>query len=366
MMQRNGYILILTLMVISLSVVLVTFIATRGITFFPFARIERDREKAEMLAFGGVQLALSQLAGGQEEQKKPAAGTKEPAAMAQAENKEQQKATALLTTLLPILNRPQKIQFNKGRDGFEGVLNICVMSEEGKLNINEIYDFEKQKFVNEGQPQGDMKKMLQELFIRLEKLTGGKELFKGFEKFLKDRQYKVNDATQLLSIKEFSIVFRENVWYQPPEQTKDTTKKEQRPVYLTDLFTVWSGTAQVEPWLLSDSMRALLDLKRVEPQDKDEKESMKERLKKFKTQATWSSDWNTLLAPLYGKDFSKLPQGIDVLLRPTFGGATFSVLSYGVVGSITQKIVAIVERRESSSKERDARFDVIIKKLYWL
>ncbi len=364
MNKAPGYILILTLMVISLSVVLVTFIATRGITFFPFARIERDREKAEMLAFGGVQLALSQLAVGPEEEKKQKPGTKETVAMAKAENKEQQKATVLLTNVLPILNKAQKFQFNKARDGYDGAIELCVMSEEGKLNINALYDFEKQKFINEGKPQGDMKKILQELFVRIEKLTGGKELFKGFEKFLKERQYKVNDATQLLSIKEFSV-FNDTVWYQAPGQTKDTTKKEQRPVYLTDLFTTWAETAQLEPWLLSDSMRALLDLKRVEPQEKEEKERMKDLLKKFKTQATWSSDWNTLLAPIYGKDFSKLPQGIDVLLRPTFGGATFSVLSYGIVGSITQKLVAIIERREPL-QEGGSRYEVTIKKLYWL
>ena len=40
-------------------------------------------------------------------------------------------------------------------------------------------------------------------------MQGAKDLFEQFEKFLKQRQYKLNDVTELLSIKELRDTFKE-------------------------------------------------------------------------------------------------------------------------------------------------------------
>ena len=59
---HNGFILITTLMILSLAMVLISFMINRSTVFFPLAQTVIDREKAKELALGGLQLASSQLA----------------------------------------------------------------------------------------------------------------------------------------------------------------------------------------------------------------------------------------------------------------------------------------------------------------
>ena len=58
----HGFVLVTTLLILSLAVVLISFLINRSTVFFPLARITIDREKAKELALGGLQLALSQIA----------------------------------------------------------------------------------------------------------------------------------------------------------------------------------------------------------------------------------------------------------------------------------------------------------------
>ncbi|HZW61488.1 MAG TPA: hypothetical protein VFF04_04660, partial [Candidatus Babeliales bacterium] len=244
-MKKPGYILVLTIMIIGLSVVIITYVNNKVTAYSPFAQGFVEREKAHELALAGVQIAMSQLAG------VPQAATK-------SEGQKQDEATkdsiALLKTILPVKNQWQEFALTKARDGVTGTIQICLVSEDGKIDINELYDFEKQQFVQE---EGiDVKKGLQVLFATVEKASDGKDLFQAFEKFLKDRQYKLQDVTELLTIKEFEV-FKRSVFYEPPG-TVSSEKQEKRPVYLTDIFTVWSGSMQLEPWLLSHSLGVLL------------------------------------------------------------------------------------------------------------
>jgi hypothetical protein len=59
--KSTGYILLMTMMVIAASIMLVTFIISKSSVYIPYARIANDREKASLLAFGGVHMAISQL-----------------------------------------------------------------------------------------------------------------------------------------------------------------------------------------------------------------------------------------------------------------------------------------------------------------
>jgi hypothetical protein len=354
---RSGYILTLTLMIISLLVVLITYISFKSSAFVPLSRAMINRQKAYALALSGVHIACAQLA---QEHKKaaqqaPEASEKEH----KSKNDPKEQATALLKDLLPIKNRWQHFNLKKAADGLNGTISICIVSEEGKLNINQLFDYKKQKFVGEGSAKGDAKKMFQKLFDALKPHLNNTDLFPAFEKFLKERQYKLRDVTELLTIKEFEI-FKKNVFYEPSDQGES----EKRPVYLTDIFTVWSGKPTVEPWLFSDSISALLGLKRADGKESIPKAQIDDALKKFKVQTNWSTDWDHVLAPLYGKKFNTLPQGIDAFIATTFGPSTFSVLSYGKIGSMTQKVLAIIERTVSS--DDDAQINVIIKKIYWL
>lgn len=290
------------------------------------------------LAQGGIQLALSQIAG--ESVKKEQSKT-EPAKGAQAGKTAEPPASEgkqLLKTLLPIFNKFQAFTLKQSIEGVNGSIALLIGSEDGKININAMYDFDKHKFVGEGNPQNDMKKTMQEIFNALKERTGF-DLFAEFEKFLKERKYPLNDVTELLTIKGFEI-FKNEIF-----EEQGTPKTDKKPkIYLADLFTVSTSKAQIEPWLLSDSVLALLNLKR------DKEKSVDDLLKNFKDRSDWKNDWAKALKPLYNIDYTALPKGIAALFNPTFAAKTFSVLSIGTVGGISVRLLAIVERSKSGAE----------------
>lgn len=344
--KSEGFILVLTLIILSIMVIMVTQLFNRGRTHFYFARTIIEREQAKNIALGGIQLAMSQLAIEQEEAEDEKQGA----------DKKQKKdpKVEFLKKILPILNVWQEFKLKDDIEGIEGTLQLCISSEDGKIDINQLFDFTRKKFLNEG-ASNDSKKALKALFGAAKKLFA-KDLFEPFEKFLKQRQYKLNDVTELLTVQEFQNVFKDKVFYEPPT----STKKEQRPVYLTDIFTLWSGQPAMNPWLLSDSIRALFALQRSEPSNSAEKEKKIEQL--LKNLKSVSGDlktvWEQSLEKLYAKEFKAIPNELAVLLASKFHVATFSVLAYGTVGKITQKVLAVIEAQDP--------VNFIVKKVYWL
>lgn len=59
---RDGYIMIFTLLVVAAATVVVTYVGHRGSFYIPFSHMILAREKAKMIALGGVQVAIAQLA----------------------------------------------------------------------------------------------------------------------------------------------------------------------------------------------------------------------------------------------------------------------------------------------------------------
>ena len=66
------------------------------------------------------------------------------------------------------------------------------------------------------------------------------------------------------------------------------------------------------------------------------------------------------LKPMYGKDFKNLSKNIQPFLADKFAPKIFSVISYGTVGLITQRLIVILEVSSQDSENHYA-----IKKLYW-
>ena len=356
--MRQGYILVMTLMIISVSVVIVSYLFNRRTAYVPFMEAMAQREKAKLLALGGIQVAISKLV--EEEEKETKSGDQKKPVSPDEETKK------FLLRIVPHINRWQRISLKEELDGIDGQLSICISCEEGKININEIYDFEKQKFKGEGDPKADYKKIMQTLFAQLKETVGRDNLFEPFEKFLKERGYKLDDVTQLLAIKEFAV-FKRNVFFEPPlDEAKKGGDKKKSQVFLTDLFTIWSNKLTIEPWFFSDSMQGILGLKRGKDGDSKEWGSMiKGALKDFKTTMQWPSDWNKFFGPIYGKDFTSLPKSIEFILSTKVEAKTFTVLSYGKVGEVVQKLLAIVQR-EKSSKDKSVPYEVKVKKVYWI
>lgn len=368
--KKKGYILILSLMIISLAVTLVTYIFYVGSVQMPYSYTVINREKAKLLALSGIQIAIAKLS--QEIEKKDgdkkvaqpsttsqAVGSSPTADKKNEPSDQEQAARKLIEEMVPALNRWQSFALKEEIDGVDGTIRLCIGSESGKLDLNALYDFEKHAFKGDTAKQDVLKLLITTAF----KQAGKEDLFAEFEKFLKARQYRLDDITQLLTIPGF-IAFKDIVFY--PGPLKEKEEKNKTAVYLTDIFTVWSGKQTVDPWLLSDSMCGLLGVKRATVRDADSrKKAVEQVIKDVKIEAQWPVDWKKYLSPLYGVEFNTLPKGIELVFDTKFEPKIFSVLSHGVVGDVTQKMLAILERTEEKNDKKLA-YTVTIKKLYWL
>lgn len=368
--KKNGYILILSLMIISLAVTLVTYIFYIGSVQMPFSYTMIHREKAKMLALSGIQIAIAKLSqeieikdGGKKPGQPPAPGQ---APAAPADNKkaepsvQEQAAHKLIKEIVPSLNRWQSFALKQEVDGIDGTIKICMGSEDGKIDLNAWYDFDKHAFKGDKAKQEVIKTLITMFF----KKVGKEDLFAEFEKFLKARQYRLDDSTELLRIPGF-VVFNNTIFYQGPGKEKEE-EKSKTPVYLTDIFTVWTGKQTIDPWLLSHSMCGLVGVKQAAAQDvESRKKAVEQVIKDVKLEAQWQTDWKKYLSPLYGAELNTLTKGIELIFDTKFEPKTFSVLSYGIVGDVTQKMLAILERTEEKNDKKLA-YKVTIKKLYWL
>jgi hypothetical protein len=344
--NSRGYIMIFTLLAIGAAMVVATYIGHRGSYYLPFSHMILAREKAKALTLGGVQVAIAQLAQLPKKANKNA-----------QEGQQSSPEKEFLQRILPTLNRWQEFELKENNDGIDGKLSICLMCEDGKINLNRIIDWEKKTFL--GDEKSGWKAIMQEICKSIERITKTSNLFATFEKIIKEKQFPFNDATELITNKEFNF-FKDILFYQPP------TTKKQDTIYLTDIFTVWSGSDKLEPWLFSDSINGLFGLPRVEVDDiKKRKEQVEGWVKNFKEKSNWQQDWQTILMPIYGKELRTLPKNIDSMLSTTFDPQYFSVLVHGKVGDATQIVYAILERNKQSQGDT-TEYDVVIKKLYWL
>lgn len=358
--SQHGYILILALSMLSLILVLVTGLYNRATPFIFFDATVIKREKAMQLALSGLQVAMSQLAANIEPPKDDKASEGQP----KGPSVEEQRRVKLFKALIPTLNHWQKFPLTQALDGTKGSIEICISCEQGKLNINELFDFKTKKFIGEGKSQGDMRKVMQSVFAKLSLYTNDKNLFGAFEKFLKQRHSKLHEVTELLRSKEFQSVFALRQFYEPPTQTKENIPKgKKQAVYLTDLFTIWSDQETASVWVLSDALCALFGFNRVELGDTKLRKQMTEQALEQKALASTTVDtvWTKGPQTLYGKELGTINTELKPLLSATFEPDTFSVISRGTVGNISQKIFAIIERRDP---EGDRSTAFVIKRLY--
>ena len=280
---RSGYIIVVTMMMMAMGISIITYVLVRGTSYVPFIDAVRKQEKARSLAFGGLQAAMAQLAMPvkDDNNKKTVDASKAVLAKPHDDSKH------LATLLLPKLNRWQQFKLQEHIEGVDATISFAISAEDGKINLNQIYDFENKEFRDEKKAGGGWKKLLQNLFARIEKQVGGKELFKNFEKELKKRQYKFNDVTELLTVPGF-IVFNNTIFYEPPLiATRKGSKTAGRPLYLTDIFTIHTQKYTIDPWVFADSLAGLLELKRAESGDHEQRVKMVEQvIKQFKKESS--------------------------------------------------------------------------------
>jgi len=364
-LNKSGYILVLTLMILSVLVVVVTSMFFNETAHSALTKTIVDREKAKMLALGGLQLAISKLTIIPDKKSKEQKEVKEQKEKKETEPKgkeqaaEQKNEVKLLAKILPSLNRWQTVNLNEANDGINGTIKFSISSENGKININQLYDFSKHKFIGAGATtQFNAQKFLTDISAKIRDYAQ-KDIFRGLQQFLQNRKFPLNDVTELLEIPEFAY-FKDYVFYEP----SSGEGKQKRPIFLTDIFTTWTSSYKLQPWVLSDSVSDLFGLNRSQAGDMENRKKLTEQgIKNFKPNIQWKTEWDKVLKPIYGREFNTLNKQIEFLFESQFGPKTFSVVSYGTVGDVTQRIFAIVEIVTSGNNEVAV---VKIKKLYWI
>lgn len=366
---KQGYVLMVVVLILTILTMLVSSFVVRTTTYQGLARVLDARKRAYILAWSGLEIARAQLAHAhdkesQEPQDKQVDNERQ---QSEAPNSGSQQASAdsqrvLLETLLPIINRWQTFTLREKDDGIDAVIKICVTCEDGKFNLNQLYNFKEKRFAFADAQAEQVSQLLQEVLLKGQDVIKAPDnLFQSFEDFLRERGIELNDPTELVTLKPWYI-FDPLLFYQPPSSDDSQARK----IYLCDLFTLWSDKKTIQPWLLSDSMRAVLDLPRVNT-DQISKEQAQEWAARYKKNMNWPTDWAELFEPIYQKDFNSLPKGIELLLETKFDPQVFGIICRASYRDITVRLYAIMQRSAAPDSDTGKpSFEIKIKKIYWV
>ncbi len=332
--KNPGAIVIVALMMVSVIVMLTEQLMRSVFVGSRFIKTMMDREKAKTLAISGINVVIAQLLPGDDKDK----DSKDNDDKKQDPNNAKAAASKrLLKVLLPNLNRWQTCTFTEKSDGIDATLKICIVSEQGKININETFDFEKQEFKKE------YAEFLSKLVMPAKKIAEG-EILKALQAFLIKRKKKLHDISELHEIKIFEGL---DIFYKPPVEPQNKKEKAEpnQNLALQDIFTIWSGNAEMHPLLLSDALCNMLGLRR--PHANDEV-TMKEKYKQFldEYRDDWGSDWDQnwkKVSLIYDNKPSNL-KNLQPVLAKQFEPTIYSVLSCGKVGNAEQQLLAVIKK----------------------
>lgn len=353
--MKKGFALLSVFLMLTLATILVTQLYYKGSLYNSFIPVIVHREKAKRLARCGIPIALNQLALHDKKLTPPSKDDDKKGA--QKKNDPEERAKQLLKVLLKVQNRWQTFDFTEAQEGVDGALSVCITCEEGKIPLNKLINYKKRNFRNNKKLNFNGDVYFKDLFDKLKPAAKDQDLYDAMLGFIKESKYELLDVTDLLGFKQFKEM-RNNVFYIPPQKDEPSLKKP----YLTDIFTLWSKKPTINPFVFSHSVRLLYGLKAEEMNKPLEDDQIEEIIKKVTpAEISWEKDWDTFLKPLYGKDYKSLPKEVVALFTPKFEPRVFSVLCYGKVGNVGQKLLAIVAR---SFTKQGEEFEV--KRIYWL
>ena len=331
--KKDAYVLIFSLAIMSVVSVLTFQLMRMAYVGYHFDKTMIDRERAEMLALGGVNLAMVQLT---------VKESKKDKKTQTSNDKQKTGIIGLLNRVLPLLNRWQKFNLVQDIDGIDGQMKLCISCEDGKINLNEAFEFNKKEFKQQ------YKDILGSLYFKGQENTKG-EILKRLTEYFKKRGRPIDDISQLHS---GAIPQIRTLFYQPPDIPK--RRRDAKPntdLALMDIFTIWSSSDQMEGLLLSDSVSAVFGLRR--PRAYDEvvrKKQTKEVIENFKKDQDQNTKeyWNSV-KPLYeqGSDSTIWEKKV---FSSKFEPKVYSVLSSGKVGDVEQRLLAIIEKSDLPTK----------------
>ena len=360
MTKQKGYILFITFSMLALCTALVSVFMVKGITHKRLSSALLEQEQLNQFAMSTLAIGQSFLSFSAEELKAPVENDDDRASAESSGGQGKEKSEkgkpldinkALLEKLLPVLGKSQEFKFEEIEKDFPLVINLIFFAESGKININGLYDLVLKKFYDEGVEGKDRKVFATWLFEKIAKITEKPSLLQPFVEHMKQRKAPLNDVTELLAIKEFADCFNDAVFYGQKSKSQESANKDKKSkkLFLTDIFTVACENDTIQPWLLSSSVCALLDIaQKNDKKDKNDildKKEEKIDLSSFKQQSDWQKDWDTACKPLYGISYDKIPESVRGILAPSFQATVFSVLASVFNENMTVQVFAILKQK---------------------
>lgn len=352
--KQPSYILVLALMITSVTIVMVSSLFYRSLLHYQRARYSYTKEQTRILARSGIECALGQLNSIykrplQTSSAKATNNLNDGAQNAPKKEQSPEQAKKELSPrkkradkLLKLLNRWQTFELKDGREGVDATIKLYIACENGKINLNKMYDFTKQQFIKQGDFEAAA--LLQLIFANIRQFTNQKDLFPKLSKFFKKQKHTLIDTTSLFSDKDLRALGTH--YAVNPESQK-------KQLYFSDLFTLDTDSLVIDPLFLSSSLALAFGFKT------NRIKNTQEFLSKVPDKVDWSQDWDTLLQPIYGKKYENIPEPLKGALGSQFEPNVFSVVSYAIVGEIAQKMYAILHKDRKTNR-------FIIKKFYWL
>jgi len=351
--EQPGFILVSTFLMLTVAMLTVTRMYYKGSMYNLFIPTIMHQEQARKLAYSGIHIAISQLSL-HDSEIIPFKG-EENKEEQEKQQKPEQRRKDLLKTLLHVLNNWQIFSLDEFKDGVDGEIGICITSEEGKIPLQALIDYKKRTFVKKDKIDGA--EILKQVFEKVKLNNQEGDLVQALQNYLKDASYTFADITQLLALKEWKG-FPTQLFYEPIAGQED----EKKQYYVTDLFSIWNTQPILDPLLLSPSVRLLLGCEYPSGKTDIESEQIQMTADKFPfSYASWQKDWDTYLKPIYKQEYKSIPPAFLPLLSGKFEPRLFSVLCYGKIGRIKQKLLAIIERSFTDVGEVFA-----VKRVYWL
>lgn len=366
--KRPGYILFLTMSILAIVTLLVTQLFYVGTAYNIFVPLTYERESAKQLALSGISIATAQLLLQDEvlnpkKSKKNAKDQKQPAG-AENESKKSVSEEAnhqkqRLKTLLLIQNQWQEFSLVTAKDGIDGTIKLCITCEDGKVNLNQLYNFNKKSFYSVASSM-TTEAWCKLLFLRMKSWFKDQDIETLMMNIIKKQKQSYTSPFDLLGYSSLNFLSDSSI-YTPDALMEKDDKNEQkiRSVFLNDIFTTETKSFYIDPWILSSSLRALFGFV-IDKKIKQEDLSL--MLEKIDlNQINWETTWDSTLKEFYGKEFKSLDKEFVSFLSTKFEPHTFSVVCYGKVGRVTQKLLAILKLSTKGNEEV-----VTVKKIYWL
>lgn len=330
--RTGGFILPLAVIIVfSISAMMVRLM-TRVTVLAPMERLALDREQAQQLALIGVTIVQAQLA------------------LPFKEEKEQQE---FYKQLLTMLNSWKKFPLTTEVDGVDGTIELYVACEDGKVPLNSLWQFKEKKFAAPGGV--DVKKLLSNVVFAGNESRKDLPVMERLEEFFKQQEGPLEDLTDLWTEKAFADLAES--WLPKPTEEKGATKDT---IFFGDFFTVVKSNATIQPLFFSAGVQRSLDVQQnMQPEKREE--LIDKLTKNIKEKNNWEQQWDQLLQPWYGITYNKVPQDAKKLFDDRVGASYISVVSYGNVGAITQKVLAFL----SQNIDADGNVTYTIEKLGW-